>query len=88
MTLVPTSAQHSPPNAASRDGRPTASFDLLAQAVAAGQCPLPPDLPDADVDRLCDAVQQIRRSRLIRLIARAIAHEMLAETSQPGEPAP
>jgi len=88
MTHVHTSAQHLLPGAASRDGRPTASFDLLAQAVAAGQCPVPPDLPDADVDRLRDAVQQIRRSRLIRLIARAIAHEMLAETNQPGEPLP
>jgi hypothetical protein len=88
MTLVPTSALHSLPDAASRDGRPTASFDLLVQAVAAGQCPVPPDLPDADVDRLCDAVQQIRRSRLIRLVARAIAHEMLPETCQPGEPLP
>lgn len=53
----------------------------LVPLIAAGIHPVPSDLSPQGEQWLCDQVANVRRKRLIRLIARAIATELLQEWS-------
>lgn len=51
----------------------------LARLVADGSMPFPTGLSVADVNRLAEEVVRIRRQRLLKFIARAIADDILRE---------
>jgi hypothetical protein len=59
--------------------------DRLADLVAGGAVPFPADLPPAQQADLAGRVRQRRRDRLVRLIARAIADDLLRGGPQRGE---
>jgi len=57
---------------------PAGSLDVgqihrLAELIADGRSEVPPDLSDADQQRLHEEVRRLLRARMLRFIARAIA---------------
>ena len=57
-------------------------FVRLADAIAGGAAPIPAGMGDAELESLVTEVQRIRRSRLISLIARAIARDIRASREE------
>lgn len=51
-------------------------LDRIARLVADGELPLPQDLATEDFDWLVKKVRKLRRRRLVRFIARAIAFDI------------
>jgi hypothetical protein len=51
----------------------------LAELVAGGSHPFPPGLGPRQTYELAEAVRRIRRGRLLRLVARAIAADLARE---------
>jgi hypothetical protein len=59
----------------------------LAELIADGRCQPPEDLPPADRRRLQVEVRLRLRARLVRLIARAIAHHLRRDAGPRSETA-
>jgi hypothetical protein len=53
--------------------------------IADGRCEFPDDVHLADRERLAREVRRRLRERLVRLIARAIAHHLRGEAGQHSE---
>jgi hypothetical protein len=74
------------PDAAATPGSLTdEQVSRLADMIADGRCPLPPDLPPANAGRLLRATKSRLRDGLVRLMARAIARDLRRATGQPTE---
>ena len=58
-------------------------LERLARLVAVGEAPEPPDLPPAQRERLVAAVRRIRTGRLMDLIARCVALELMRDGGGP-----
>lgn len=54
-----------------------------ATLIAAGEDEFPPALPPPDRDRLAGEVRALLRERLVDLIARAVARDLLPRRSRP-----
>ena len=55
---------------------PPGSLDSLADRVATGELALPAALDPDDERRLIELIRRSRRDRLVRYLARAIAHDL------------
>ena len=51
----------------------------VARLIADGELPFPADLPAADAAALAAEVRRLRRGRLVRHVARAIAEDLLRD---------
>ena len=60
----------------------------LADLVADGRVPFPPDLPAAERARLAAAVRARLRDRLVGLVARAVAADLAAARPPHGDRRP
>lgn len=65
--------------AAASEPAPGPDLGRLARLVADGVAPFPADLAPADAEALGAAVVRLRRDRLVRHVARAIARDIRRE---------
>lgn len=74
------------------DGHPGKLADeqvaRLADLIAEGRFEFPSDLSATDIERLRRQVQALLRNRLVRFIARAVAHYLHRATQQDPENSP
>jgi hypothetical protein len=68
------------------DCLPAPDLVRLAEHVAVGRVPFPTDLLAQEGNRLGRLVRRLRRDRLVRLIAAAIAADLVAPTREREEP--
>ena len=64
----------------------TPDFARLAELIASGGHPFPSGLTKAEEKALVDAVRKLRRLRLIRLVARAIAADIVRSHAKDEDP--